>query len=31
MDGELVDAADLMKGFDEELDGINSVLVCTRG
>jgi len=31
VDGEIVDAADIMKGFDEELDGINSLLVCTRG
>ena len=31
MDGEIVDAADIMKGFDDELEGINSLLVCTRG
>lgn len=30
-DGDLVDAKAFMKGIDDELDGIESVLVCTRG
>lgn len=31
IDDEIVDAANVMKGFDDEIEGINSVLVCTRG
>ena len=31
IDGEIVDAVDVMKGFDDEIEGINSVLVCARG
>ena len=31
IDDEIVDAGDLMKSFDDELEGINSLLVCTRG
>ena len=31
IDEQIVDAGEIMKGFDDELEGINSVLVCARG
>lgn len=30
-DGEVVDAASVMKGLDDDMEGINSILVCTNG